>query len=301
MAGLTHIHGQTRLVTEVDVILDGLGCGVATIAVTGVHDVVIKFPVAEHVEVGVPAGTAQQDHVVGVHLADGLDGAHVERLELLVQLLLVLKVVGDGLIHQLIAENHWFVLVAGGNSLPDVDKQLLARLALEQPGIAMAVVDVVARLSAGTVVHVENQVETRVTAPVHHRVDAGKAVLILGAAHVVLVGEEPVVEGQADGVGSLSRDEGNVGTRDVVVLELAPELGGKVRTHGLLDHQVDHPGRVGLAQTEHVALRIEPVAQIRSLNIEFLSVRLDEVGPFDTDKLVLGLGLKPQGKNKREY
>ena len=158
MPRLAHIHRQTGLVAEVDVILDGLGSGITAIAVAGVHDVVIKFPVGEHIEVGVPAGTAQQDHVVLVHLADGLNRALVERLELLVQFLLVLEVVGNRLVHQLIAENHRLVLVAGGDALPDVDEQLLAGLALKEPGIAMAVVDVVARLSAGTVVHIENQV-----------------------------------------------------------------------------------------------------------------------------------------------
>ena len=273
MARLAHIHGQARLVAEVDVILDGLGRGVATVAVTGVHDVVIEGPVAEHVEVGVPAGTAHQDHVVGVHLADSLDGTHVERLELLIQFLLVLEVMGDRLVHQFIAQNHRLVLVAGGDALPDVDEQLLARLALEQPGIAMAVVDVVARLSARTVMHVENEVKTRGTAPVHHRIDAGKAVLILGTAHVVLVGEKPVVERQADGVGSLACDESDVGTGDVVVLELLPEVGSKIRTHSLLDHQIDHPRRIGLAQAEHVTLGVEPVAQVGALDIELLAVR----------------------------
>ena len=124
----------------------------------------------------------------------------------------------------------------------------------------MAVIDVVARLSARTVVHVKNQVKTCGTAPIYYRVDAGKSILVLRAAHVVLVGEEPVVERQADGVGSLAGNETDVGTGDVVVLELAPEIGGEVRTHGLLDHQVNHPWRIGLAEAEHVALGIEPVA-----------------------------------------
>ncbi len=297
MPGLAHIHRQPRLVAEVDVILDGLGRGITTVAVTGVHDVVIKFPVAEHVEVGVPAGSTQQNHVIGVHLADGLDCPLVERLEFLVQFLFVLKVMGYRLIHQLITENHRLVLVAGCDALPDVDEQLLARLTLKQPGVTMTIVDVVTRLSAWTVVHVENQIEASGTAPVHHRVDAGKAVLFLGATHVVLVGEKPVVEGQADGVGSLAGDEVDVGTSDVIVLELSPKISGKVRTHGLLDHQVDHPGRIGLAEAEHVALGIEPVAQICTLDIKFLSVRLHQVGTFHTDKLALGLCVKPQGKN----
>ena len=301
MACLTHIHGQTRLVAEVDVVLDGLGCGVAAIAVAGVHDVVIKLPVVEHVEVGIPAGTAQQDHVVGVHLADGAHGTLVQRLEQLVQLLLVLEIVGDRLVHQFVAQNHGLVLVTESDALPDVAEQLLAGLALEQPGIAMAVIDIVARLSAGAVVHVENQVESRGTAPTHHRVDAGKTVLVLGPSHIVLVGEQPVVEGKTDGVGSLTCDKGDIGTGDVVVLELTPEVGGEVRSHGLLDHQVDHPGRVGLAQAEHVAFWVEPVAQIGALDIEFLAVRFHQVGSLDSDEPVLGLRLKPQGKHEREY
>ena len=267
----------------------------------GVHDVVVEGPVGEHVEVGVPTCTAQQNHVILIHLADGLDRALVERLKLLVQFLLVLEVVGNRLVHQLIAENHRFVLVAGGDALPDVDEQLLAGLALKQPRIAMAVVDVVTRLTSGAVMHVENQVETLGTTPFHHRIDTGKAVLPFGEAHIVLVGEEPVVERQANGVGTLPCDETDVVTGDVVVLELTPEIGGEVRSNGLLDHQVNHPRRIGLAESEHIALGVEPVAQIGTLDIELLTVRLHQIGSFHANELGLGLRLKPQSKNKDDY
>ena len=301
MARLAHVHRQPRLVAEVDVILDGLGRGVTAVAVAGVHDVVVKLPVGEHEEVRVPAGTAQQDDVVGVHLADGFDGTLVERFEQLVQFVLVLEVVRYRLVHQFVAQDHGLVLVAGSDALPDVNEQLLARLALEQPRIAVTVIDVVAGLPTRAVVHVENQVEARGPAPIHHRVDAGKSVLLPGAPHVILIGEESVVEGQTDGVGTLTRDETDVGAGDVVVLELAPEVGGKVRTHGLLDHQVNHPRRVGLAQAEHIALGVEPVAQVGALDIQFLAVGLHQVCPFYMDKIALGLlCVKPQGKYQRE-
>ncbi len=43
--------------------------------------------------------------------------------------------------------------------------RVVADFAVEQPGIAVAVVDIVARLSAGSVVHVEDEVQVRFAAP----------------------------------------------------------------------------------------------------------------------------------------
>ena len=165
----------------------------------------------------------------------------------------------------------------------------------------MAVVDVVTSLTARTVVHIQNQVKTLGTAPFHHRIDAGKAVLLTGEAHIILIGKEPIVEGQTDSVRSLLGNETDVGTGDVVVLELTPEIGGEIRTHSLLNHQVNHPRRVGLAEAEHITLRVQPVAQVGTLNIEFLTIGLHEINSLHADELVLGLSMKPQGKNEREY
>ena len=144
--------------------------------------------------------------------------------------------------------------------------------------------------------HVENQVQSRAFAPSHHRVDAGKAVLVLCQPHIVFIGEEFVIKGESDRVGALRSDKLNVGARDVVVLEQLPELGGKIRTYSLLNHQVDHPGGVGAAEPEHITFGVEPVAQVCALDIQFRPVGLHQVWPVDLDK-VGGLGGENSGSH----
>ena len=55
---LAHVHRQLGLVTEVDDALDGLGGRLTSIAVAGVHNLIVELPVVEWLEVTVPLGTA---------------------------------------------------------------------------------------------------------------------------------------------------------------------------------------------------------------------------------------------------
>ena len=141
----------------------------------------------------------------------------------------------------------------------------------------MSVVDIVASLSTRTVVHVKYKIEVVCLAPAHHRVDALVAVFLASHAHIILIGEEFVVKGQSDGVGTLLSNEIDVGLGNVVVLELLPEFGSKVGTYGLLHHQVDHPSRVGTSETEHISLGVKPVSKIGSLYQQLLAVGFDKV------------------------
>ena len=77
---------------------------------------------------------------------------------MLVQVFLVLKVMGNGLVSQFISQDNGLVLVTVGDALPDTAEQLLTLLALEEPGLAMSVVDIITRLSAWAVVHIQNKV-----------------------------------------------------------------------------------------------------------------------------------------------
>ena len=296
MAELAHVHGQAALVAEVDIVFYRLGGGRTAVTVTGVHDVGVEGPVCQHVEVAVPAGAAQQDDVVGVGLPYGGHRAFVERLQTAVQLLFVVKIVGNGLVHQFIAQDDRLIAVAARYALPDVAEELLRGLALEEPGVAVAVVDVVAGLAAGAVVHVEYEVEARLAAPAHHIVYALETVLMGGEPHVVFIGEELVVEGQADGVGTLVADEEDVVAGDVVVLEVGPELCGHIGTHHLLEEQVYHPCRIGAAEAEHVAFGVEPVAQVGALDKKSGAVGFHQVVALDPDKLAFGSGCETQGK-----
>jgi len=80
--------------------------------------------------------------------------------------------------------------------------------------------------------------------------------------HVVLVGKYAVVEGQAYGIGAGRGYEAYILACDVALFEALPELVGGVGSHGLTKHQVDHVGRVGARESEHVALGVEPVAEV---------------------------------------
>ena len=116
--------------------------------------------------------------MISVNLADFGHSPFVQRLQVPVQLVLVLEEMRDRLVDKLVSENDRFVTVAGRDIFPNVAEQLLRRFALEKPGVAVAVIDIVARLATGSVVHVEYQIQIVVAAPFHHTVHTRKAVLI---------------------------------------------------------------------------------------------------------------------------
>ena len=191
---------------------------------------------------------------------------------------------GDGLVHQLIAEDGGLVLVTVGNLAPDVAEELLRGLTFVDPGIAVAIVDVVARLTSRTIMHVENQIEMVGTAPANNAVDTLIAVFLACLPHIVLIGKELVVEGQTDGVGSLLCNEVDVGLRYIIVLELLPEVGRGIRTHCFLKEQVDHPSRVRAAETEHIALGIQPIAEVCTLNKQLFTIGLNKINTLYGNK-----------------
>ncbi len=45
-----------------------------------IHQIIIKR-FSEHIEVGIPLGTAEQNHMVVIHGADGFHNAFIERLQ----------------------------------------------------------------------------------------------------------------------------------------------------------------------------------------------------------------------------
>ncbi len=106
------------------------------------------------------------------------------------------------------------------------------------------------------------------------------------------------MERDTDGIGSGRSDEFNILTSYVIVLEKLPELVCKVRSNEFPEHLVDHADGIGLAESEHIAFRIEPIAEIRALDEESGSVRSQKVSPVDTDKVfrshVCGAGASTQ-------
>ena len=82
---------------------DGLLGGRSAIAMTGVHQLVIVAGIVEHPEETVPMSPTQEDDVILIDLTDGLHTTLIEGLQQGVERILVLEIVGNGLVHQLIA------------------------------------------------------------------------------------------------------------------------------------------------------------------------------------------------------
>ena len=187
VAGFAHVHQESGLVAELDDGADGVGGRGALVAVAGVHDLVVKGPIAEDPEIAVPLRSSQEDDVVPVHFADGGDSPFMQGLEQGVELILIFKIGSDGLVDQFVAEDDGFVLVVGGDPLPDVAEQGLRGFAPEKPGIAVTVIDVGTGLSARGVVHVQDQVQAVFAAPIHAAVHEQEAVPAAFRTHVVFV------------------------------------------------------------------------------------------------------------------
>ena len=158
MPDFAHVHGQIHAVAELDEMCDSLLACTSAIAMAGVHEFVVVGRVFKWCKIAVPLRTSEENDVVGIYFADSFHAALVQRLYKGVERIFVFPVVWDRLIDKFVAENCGLVLVAVGNIAPNVAHQLLALLALKEPGVTIAVVDVVARLSAGCIVHVENEI-----------------------------------------------------------------------------------------------------------------------------------------------
>ena len=172
----------------------------------------------------------------------------------------------------------------GGYSCPDINKEFLGLFAFEKPGISVAVVNVVSGLSSRAIVHIENQVESGITAPFHEGIYPLKSVLCRHQAHIILVSEEFVIERQPDGIGTAGCYEAYVLFCNIIILEFFPEFCRLVRPHELAEHVIDHPGRIGLGKTEHIAFRVKPVSKVGASYFKFASVRTAQVGAVDDNE-----------------
>ena len=73
MSELAHIHRTVDGVAEVDVVCDGLLGGWSAVAMAGVHQFIVVAGIVEHPEEAVPVGSAQQDDVVLINIANCLN------------------------------------------------------------------------------------------------------------------------------------------------------------------------------------------------------------------------------------
>ena len=149
---------------------------------------------------------------------------------------------GDGLVHQFVTQDGGLALITIGYLAPYLTEQLLRGLALEEPGIAMTIIDIITRLTTRTVVHIKDQIQVISLAPTDDAINTLITVFLACLTHIILVSKEFIVKGQTDGVGTLLGDEVDIGTSDIIILELLPELGREIWSYSLLEEQIDHPG-----------------------------------------------------------
>ena len=215
--------------------------------------------------------------MVLIHLADGSYPLLIHVFQLSVEFFHILKIRSDGLVEQLIAKDYRLIFVTVRYFAPDVAVQLLAGFTVKQPRIAITVINIVTRLTAGSIVHIEDEIQVGFTAPVYKAIHTGKSVLIDRQSHIVLVCKQFVMERKANGIGSRTLDETDILTGHVIILECFPEFGSKVRSHQLAEHLVDETSRIGLVELEHITFRIQPVAQVGSHNEKLRAVRFYQV------------------------
>ena len=108
--------------------------------------------------------------------------------------------------------------------------------------------------------HIEDDAQVLVATPVHDPVNQAKSLCAVVPAHIILVGEEFVMERYANGVHARLGNVMNVGLGDIVLLELVPEVGRKLLARQFTKHLVDETIGRSFAETEHIPLGIDPVA-----------------------------------------
>ncbi len=138
VADLTHIHRTVRIVTEINIALDGLGSRLSTITMAGIHQLrVIEINPLERREIAVPLRRTDEDDMILVHFADNGDGTLIEVNQFGIQFVAILKMGCDRLIYKFIAKYHRFILIARRYALPNISELLLRHLALHEPGITV--------------------------------------------------------------------------------------------------------------------------------------------------------------------
>ena len=247
------------------------------------NQIVVESPIVINFEVRVPLRPGENQDVTGVHLANGFRRTDHQRLEFGVQLLLVFEIVGDRLVHQVIAEDRGFIRITGRNAAPDGDEPFLHLRTAEQPRITVRIVDVVAGLPARTVVHIENQPQPGVTTPLYNAVHEGKSLLGIMQPEILLPGEELVMERQPHGRSSGRSDVIDIFACDVILAKRTPETLHIGRADQLAQPFMDAVRRIGaLGKLKEVSLRIEPMPEVRAPDFEALPVSVDQIHTVGT-------------------
>ncbi len=298
-AGFAAINRDLVFFAEIEVILDHIDGSSRPVFVEGIDQFIVERR-AEYLEIGVPLRAAEEDEVVFVHFPDGGCHAFVQGFEQGVEMVLVEKM-RNGFVEQVVPDDSGFVFIPGGDFFPDGNGEFLAFGTVKKERITEAVVDIVAGLAAGRAVHVQQHVKVRFLAPLDGLVEQFKPTGLTPAAQVILVGEQFVVEGDADGVHADGLQVLDIVPGGVVVEVGFPELFGRLGSDELIDCFLDQARRAGVLEFEHIPFRHQPVAEVRAFHEEGLTVGSDDFFAPDAEKLsFLAGGEKGQKHEKKE-
>ena len=196
-----------------------------------IHYFIVKLRILERLEVTVPLSTTQQNNMVIVHFTDSSYAFLINIFQFTVQFFHIREIRSDRFIEKFIAENYRLILIPVCNLTPNIAVQLLAGFTFKQPGIPVTIIYIITRLSARSIVHIENQIKIGFTTPFHNTVYTGKAILTGSQPHKVLIRKKLIMERKTDGIRTCILNKLNILTSDIIVFECFPELSSKVRSH----------------------------------------------------------------------
>src|SRR6266404_4786780 len=156
---------------------------------------------------------SQIDKVVLVHLSDRRYDFAVDRFELLVQRCGI-KVRSDGFIEKIVADDYRIVSITVCNFPPQAGGQILTLAAFEKERVGPTVIDVVAGLSTGRGVHIQNYVEPFSPAPIDNSVQQFIARALQSWDSCVRY-KQTITERDTNRVEARPLDEADIVSRDV--------------------------------------------------------------------------------------
>ena len=134
--------------------------------------------------------------------------------------------------------------------------------------------------------HVENQPQPGVAAPLHNAVHEGESFLGIMQPEILLRGEKFVVERQTHGRSSGRSDVIYILACDVVLAERTPETLHIGRTDQLAQTFMDAARRIGaFGKLKEVTLGIEPVSEVGAPDFETVPVPIDQIHAVGTDEI----------------
>src|SRR5204862_5048015 len=137
------------------------------------------------------------------------------------------------------------------------------------------VVDIVASLSTGRRMHVENYVQTFAATPTYNSIQQFVARAVQ-PGRCSFCDEQTIVERNPDRIESGSLYEPDIFSSNVIVAISLPEFSGLFFSYEIMDRRLHQCRRIGGLEFEHVAFRQQPVAEVDAFQKKRCSIGRNE-------------------------